>query len=223
LVSITGTLTSLEEEGASLDVETRRSLITVAREEAERLNRLVSNLLEMTRIEAGALRPAQEPCDVQEVVSAALDRLGSRLEGRPVTVDVPAVLAPMDFVLMAQVLVNLLDNALKYSGPGTPISIDAHTTAQPHGDGKNGVLEVTVADRGAGIPPEDLERVFDKFYRVHRPESVGGTGLGLAICKAIVEAHGGRIGARARPGGGAVIFFTLPLEAVSEAAGSAGP
>jgi two-component system sensor histidine kinase KdpD len=103
LVSITGTLTSLEEEDASLDDATRRSLITVAREEAERLNRLVGNLLEMTRIEAGALRPAQEPCDVQEVVSAALARVGDRLEGRPLTVDMPAALVLMDFVLMAQV------------------------------------------------------------------------------------------------------------------------
>jgi two-component system, OmpR family, sensor histidine kinase KdpD len=239
LVSITGTLTSLEEEDASLDEETRRSLITVAREEAERLNRLVGNLLEMTRIEAGALRPAQEPCDVQEVVRAALDRLGGRLEGRPVTVDVPAVLAPMDFVLMAQVLVNLLDNALKYSRPGTPIGVEAHVTAEPRDVGGapsrdvggapsrdvsgSGTLELAVADRGEGIPPEDLERIFDKFYRVHRPESVGGTGLGLAICKAIVEAHGGRIGARNRPGGGAEVFLTLPLDQAAQPAGSAVP
>jgi two-component system sensor histidine kinase KdpD len=223
LVSITGTLTSLEEEDASLDEATRRSLITVAREEAERLNRLVGNLLEMTRIEAGALRPSQEPCDVQEVVGAALDRLGGRLGGRPVMVDVPAVLVPMDFVLMAQVLVNLLDNALKYSLPGTPISVEAHVSAQPGGADGSGVMELTVADRGEGIPPEDLERIFDKFYRVHRPESVGGTGLGLAICKAIVEAHGGRIGARNRPGGGTVVFLTLPLDQAGQAAGSAAP
>jgi two-component system sensor histidine kinase KdpD len=223
LVSITGTLTTLEEGDASLDEEARRSLITVAREEAERLNRLVGNLLEMTRIEAGALRPLPEPCDVQEVVNAALDRLGDRLQGRPVAVDVPEVLAPMDFVLMAQVMVNLLDNALKYSQPGTPISIDARTTAEAADGGRDGVLEVSVADRGEGIPPEDLERVFDKFYRVHRPDSVGGTGLGLAICKAIVEAHGGRIGARARAGGGTVAFFTLPLEAAPGSAGSAVP
>jgi two-component system sensor histidine kinase KdpD len=223
LVSITGTLTSLEEEDAALDEEARRSLITVAREEAERLNRLEGNLLEMTRIEAGALHPAQEPFDVQEVVSASLERLGSRLDGRPLNVDVPAVLVPMDFVLMAQVLVNLLDNALKYSQPGTPISIEGRVMTQPQSDGKNGILEVTVADRGEGIPPEDLERVFAKFYRVHRPESVGGTGLGLAICKAIVEAHGGRIGARVRPGGGTVVFFTLPLGAAPGTAGSSEP
>jgi two-component system sensor histidine kinase KdpD len=215
LVSITGTLTSLEEDDAPLDEGSRRSLITGAREEAERLNRLVGNLLEMTRIEAGALRAAEEPCDVQEVVSAAIDRLGSRFEGRPVTIEVPAVLVPMDFVLMAQVLVNLLDNALKYSPPGTPIGVEAHVVER--------ALELALTDRGAGIPTEDLERVFDKFYRVHRPESVGGTGLGLAICKAIVEAHQGRIYARNRPGGGSVFTLTLPLDQAGQAAGSVAP
>jgi two-component system sensor histidine kinase KdpD len=215
LVSITGTLTSLDEDDASMDEGSRRSLITGAREEAERLNRLVGNLLEMTRIEAGALRAAQEPCDVQEVVSAAIDRLGSRLEGRPVTIEVPAVLAPMDFVLMAQVLVNLLDNALKYSPPGTSIGVEAHVAESG--------LKMAVTDRGTGIPPEDLERIFDKFYRVHRPDSVGGTGLGLAICKAIVEAHRGRISAQNRPGGGSVFTLTLPLDQTEQAPGSTVP
>jgi two-component system sensor histidine kinase KdpD len=215
MVSITGTLTSLEEEEATLDEATRRSLITMAREEAERLNRLVGNLLEMTRIEAGALRAAQEPCDVQEVVSAAIDRLGHRLEGRPVTIEAPAMLVPMDFVLMAQVLVNLLDNALKYSPPGTPIGVEAQVAGR--------VLKIAVTDRGAGIPPEDLEHIFDKFYRVHRPESVGGTGLGLAICKAIVEAHQGRIYAQNRPGGGSVFTLILPLDPTEQAPGSAEP
>jgi two-component system, OmpR family, sensor histidine kinase KdpD len=231
LVSITGTLTSLDEEDALLDDETRRSLIAVAREEAERLNRLVGNLLEMTRIEAGALRPAHEPCDVQEVVRTSLDRLGFRLDGRLITVDVPAILVPMDFLLMVQVMANLLDNALKYSQPGTPIGVEAHVStrsgevsgAQARENGQTGVLELAVTDRGQGIPPEDTERIFDKFYRVHRPESVGGTGLGLAICKAIVEAHGGRIQARNRPGGGTMISITLPLDHPENAARSAAP
>jgi two-component system sensor histidine kinase KdpD len=213
LVSITGTLTSLEEDDGSMDEGPRRSLITGAREEAERLNRLVGNLLEMTRIEAGALRAAQEPCDVQEVVSAAIDRLANRFEGRPVTIEVPAVLAPMDFVLMTQVLVNLLDNALKYSPPGTPIGVEAHVVDR--------TLEMAVTDRGTGIPPEDLERVFDKFYRVHRPESVGGTGLGLAICKALVEAHQGQIYAQNRAGGGIVVTLVLPLDRAGQGDGSA--
>ena len=202
LVSITGSLTSLEEDGDRIDEPTRRSLVTMAREEAQRLNRLVGNLLDMTRIEAGALKLVQEPADVQEVISAALERLQDRLAGRAVTVAAPAVMAPLDFVLIVQVLVNLLDNALKYSPPGTPIRVQAQISTD--------ALEIAVADQGYGIPPEDLGHIFDKFYRVRRPESVGGTGLGLAICKGIVEAHRGRIWAQNRPGGGTVVTLALP-------------
>ncbi len=202
LVSITGALTSLEEDGAELDEATRRNLAVMAREEAERLNHLVGNLLDMTRIEAGVLKAVAELCDVQEVISAALERLEKRLAGRPVTVDAPALLVPMDFVLMVQVLVNLLDNALKYSPADTPIEVAARLS--------DGTLEITVADRGVGVPAEDLERIFDKFYRVQRPAAGSGTGLGLAICKGIVEAHGGRIWAQNRPGGGMVVTVALP-------------
>jgi two-component system sensor histidine kinase KdpD len=212
LVAITGTLSSLEEDGACLEESAQRSLITMAREEAERLNRLVGNLLDMTRIEAGVLRATEEPCDVQEVISAALDRLGSRLDRRPVTIEAPAVLAPMDFVLMAQVLTNLLDNALKYSPPGTPIDIRARVA--------DGMLEISVLDRGFGVPKEDLGRIFDKFYRVQRAEGMGGTGLGLAICKGIIEAHRGHIWAQNRPGGGTIVTVALPREPVAADPGS---
>ncbi len=204
LVSITGTLSSLEEDGACGDNPVQRSLITMAREEAERLNVLVGNLLDMTRIEAGALRTIQEPCDVQEVINAALDRLAGRLVGREVAIDAEELLAPMDFVLMVQVLVNLVDNAVKYSPPGSPIAV----TARRVGDD----MEMAVLDRGSGVPPEDLERIFDKFYRVHRSAGAGGTGLGLAICKGIVEAQRGRIWAENRPGGGTVVTIALPYE-----------
>ena len=212
MVSITGALTSLEEDGARLDEATRHSLTVMAREEAERLNRLVGNLLDMTRIEAGALKAVEEPCDVQEVISATLERLQGRLANRPVIVDAPPVLAPMDFVLMVQVLGNLLDNALKYSPDNTPIEVTVRSTG--------GALEIAIADRGVGVPPEDLERIFDKFYRVHRPGEVSGTGLGLAICKGIVEAHRGRIWAQNRPGGGTIITMALPCEQSSSGKGS---
>ncbi len=206
LVSITGALSSLDEDGTRLDEVTRHSLIDNARDEAERLNRLVGNLLDMTRLEAGALKVAHELCDVQDVIGAALEQLGDRLGDRRVETDVPAdlPLVPMDFVLITQVLVNLLDNALKYSPPETPIEVRAHAAS--------GHLEIEVADRGIGIPPEDLARVFDKFYRVQRPGSVSGTGLGLSICRGIVEAHGGFIAAEARPGGGTAITLALPLK-----------
>lgn len=211
LVSITGALSSLQEEDIELDEATRRSLVENAREEAERLNRLVGNLLDMTRIEAGALRVAREPCDVQDVIGAALEPLDDRLRNHPLTINVPPdlPLTPMDFVLMAQVLVNVLDNALKYSPPGAPIQVLARV------DGLEARIEV--ADRGVGIPAQDLGRVFDKFYRVQQPSQVTGTGLGLSICKGIVEAHGGRIWASNRDGGGTVVTIALPLDAPGEA------
>jgi len=204
LVSITGALSSLEEDGKQLDEGTRLGLVRNARSEAERLNRLVGNLLDMTRVEAGALNLRREPCDLSDVLGAALDQLGQRLGNRQVNIslpdDLPLVL--MDFVTITQVLVNLLDNALKYSA--APIDVSAHIA--------NGHLEVSVADRGPGIPQEDLPRIFDKFYRVQHPGSVTGTGLGLSICKGLIEAHGGFIGAENRTGGGTVVTFGLPLE-----------
>jgi two-component system sensor histidine kinase KdpD len=211
LVSITGALSTLQEDDVELNQAARRSLVENAREEAERLNQLVGNLLDMTRIEAGALRVAREPCDVQDVIGAALEPLDDRLSGRPLTVDVPPdmPLVPMDFVLMVQVLVNLLDNALKYSSSGTPIEVKAQVEGSE--------ARIQVADRGMGIPADDLGRVFDKFYRVQRPGQMGGTGLGLSICRGFVEAQGGRIWAENREGGGTVITISLPLHAPGEA------
>lgn len=206
LVSITGALSSLEEDGERLDESTRRSLIENAREEAERLNRLVSNLLNMTRLEAGVLKVSQEPCDVQDVIGVVLEQLGDRPGAKQIAVTVPddLPLVPMDFVLMTQVLVNLLDNALKYSPAQAPVEVKAQVVS--------GHLEIEVTDRGIGIPPDDLQHVFDKFYRVQRPGNVSGTGLGLSIGKGIVEAHGGFIVAENRPGGGTLITVALPLK-----------
>jgi two-component system, OmpR family, sensor histidine kinase KdpD len=205
LVSITGALSSLREDGVTLDEATRKNLIDTASGEAERLNHLVGNLLDMTRVEAGAMHAAQEPCDVQDVIGSALERLQNQLLGRQVNVELPAnlPLVPMDFVLIVQVLVNLLDNAIKYSPASAPIDVCARVT--------DAHLEISVADRGVGIPPEDLVRVFDKFYRVQRPDGVIGTGLGLAICKGIVESHHGNIRAENREGGGVVVSMTLPV------------
>ena len=206
LVSITGALTSLDEQSDSLDEEDRRSLIVTAREEADRLNRLVGNLLSMTRIESGAIRLHLEPGDIQDVVGTALEQLGKRIANHQVQVNIPAdfPLVPMDFTLIVQVLVNVLENAVKYSPENSLIEISADVfDGKPH---------LHIADRGAGIPPEDLARVFDKFYRVQRPESVGGTGLGLSISKGIVEIHNGSIYANVREGGGTIVTIELPLE-----------
>jgi two-component system sensor histidine kinase KdpD len=203
LVSITGALSSLQEDGIEFDEDTRHNLIENACQEAERLNRLVGNLLDMTRIEAGALQINRELCDVQDVIGSSLEQL--ELQNHTVAVHAPFDLphVPMDFVLMVQVLTNLLDNAVKYSRSGMPVEVNAriHDT----------MLEIEVTDRGIGIPPADLVRVFDKFYRVQQPGSVIGSGLGLSICKGIIEAHGGRIWAKNREGGGTAVTFTLPL------------
>ncbi|MBE0672613.1 MAG: sensor histidine kinase KdpD [Anaerolineales bacterium] len=205
LVAITGALSALD-ENHKMDEPARNALIENARGEAERLNRLVGNLLNMTRIESGAIKLHREPGDVQDLIGTALEQLGKRAEHHQIKVNVPAnfPLISMDFTLMAQVIVNLLENAIKYSPEDSLIEVAASLV-----DSK---ARLQIADRGAGIPFEDLSRVFDKFYRVQRPESVSGTGLGLSISKGIVEAHGGQIRALNREGGGTILEVELPLD-----------
>jgi two-component system sensor histidine kinase KdpD len=208
LASITGALSSMREKTLVLDQEARDNLLETAYEESGRLNRLVGNLLNMTRIEAGAIHLKKEPCDLQDAIGAALEQLGERLARRHVNVNLPPDfnLAELDVALFEQVLVNLLDNAVKYSPSDTPIDVNVLQTGN--------AIRIEICDRGIGIPVDDLERVFDKFYRVQRPEKVSGTGLGLAICKGIIEAHGGTIKASNRPGGGTIITIILPKEIV---------
>ena len=211
LASITGVLSSLKEaaratgEYPGMDAATRAELIDTALDEAGRLNRLVANLLDMTRLEAGMIHLKREPCDLQDLIGSALSRQAERLAKRVLQVEVAEALpmVALDFVLMNQVLINLLDNAVKYSPPGTTIHVEARL--DPEG------VRISVEDDGMGIPPEDLEHVFDKFFRVQRRDGVSGTGLGLSICKGIVEAHDGRIWAENLPGGGTAVRLVLPV------------
>jgi two-component system sensor histidine kinase KdpD len=205
LVSVTGVLYSLKEEGDHLSDHARRDLVDSACSEAERLNRFVGNLLDMTRIEAGAMRPNTELCDIQDLVGCALAAVEQRIGNRYVEIQLPEdlPLVSMDLVLMTQVLVNLLDNAHKYAPAESIIEVSATTD--------NDWLSLEVADRGPGVPEHDLKRVFDKFYRIPIPEGAGGTGLGLSICKGIVEAHSGKISAENRSGGGLRIVIVLPI------------
>ncbi len=207
---VTGATSALLDKDAPQDESSRRQLLQTAHEEAQRLNRLVNNLLDMTRLEAGALRVHKEAQPIEEVVGAALNRLEDRLRGRDVQTDIdPSLpLVPLDPVFVEQVLINLLENATKYTPPGTPLEIRASARKN---DGGHGEMLIEVADRGPGVPPEDAARVFDKFYRGRESEG-GGVGLGLTICQGIVAAHGGRIWVETRPGGGASFRFTLPLE-----------
>lgn len=209
LVSITGALTSLLDEQIRLDDEARSVLLETAAEEAGRLNRLVGNLLEMTRLEAGTVRIRREPRDLQDVIGAALRQVGTRLGNRPVEIELPAVLplVPLDFVLLVHALVNLIDNAIKYSPPDSAIEIDVQMTETE--------AQIQVSDRGVGVPVEDLDHIFLKFYRAQRPSSVTGTGLGLSISKGLVEAHGGRIWAQNRSGGGTILTVALPRGATA--------
>jgi two-component system sensor histidine kinase KdpD len=205
LSSITGVLTSLRDEGEHFNHQARHELLDTACGEAERLNRFVGNLLDMTRIEAGAVRLSLETCDIQDLVGCALAALEPRINSRQVTFKMLPVMPMilMDLVLMTQVLVNLIDNSMKYSPSGSSIEITANAD--------DTWLTLDVEDSGPGVPEHDLKKVFDKFYRIPVPEGAGGTGLGLSICKGIVEAHGGKISAENRAGGGLKIEIRLPL------------
>src|SRR5947207_7253160 len=204
LTTITGAVSTILDKGSRLDDRTQKELLESAREEAERLNRLVQNLLEMTRLESGALQLRKEWHPLEEVIGAALSRLDKRLVNRRVTTHVPPdlPLVAIDDVLIDQVLVNLLDNAIKYTPAGSPIRIIA--TAMDR------AVTVEVADRGPGLPRGEEDKVFEKFYRGQQAGG-RGAGLGLAICQGIVQAHGGRIWAQNLPEGGVAFLFTLPL------------
>jgi two-component system sensor histidine kinase KdpD len=206
LTVVTGAAAALLDPSAPKDPEQRRELLETIHEEGQRLNRLVRNLLDMTRLEAGTLRVHKELQPIEEVIGAALDRTEDRLRGRQVSTHVPddLPLVPLDAVLIEQVLINLIENATKYTPPETPIDVAASAS--------DGVMQVDVADRGPGVAPQDADRVFEKFYRAR--EAGGGVGLGLTICRGIVKAHGGRIWVEPRAGGGASFRFTLPLEAI---------
>ena len=203
LATITGAATTILENGAKLNDRTRQGLLESVREEAERLNRLVQNLLEMTRLESGALQLRKEWHPLEEIIGAALSRLGKELGDRHVETRVPPdlPLVPIDDVLIEQVLVNLLDNAVKYTPGGSPIRIMATATDE--------AVTVEVADHGPGLPRGEEDRVFEKFYRA--TPGGRGAGLGLAICQGIVRAHGGNIWAQNLPEGGVAFLFTLPL------------
>jgi two-component system sensor histidine kinase KdpD len=203
LAVITGAASTLLESAPQVDSRARHDLTKTILEEAERLNRLIRNLLDMTRLESGAVKVNREWLPLEEVVGAALNRLEPRLAHRDVQVSLPSALplVPVDAVLLEQVLINLLENAVKYSQG--PIEIAASL--------QSGEVLVEVADRGPGIPAGEEERVFEKFHRAVREGSPGGVGLGLAICRGIVTAHGGRIWAQNREGGGVQFRFTLPM------------
>ena len=211
LASIEGAASSLLQDGASLPGEVRQELTEAILEESRRMTRLVANLLDMVRVEAGTMAVRKQWQPLEESLGVALMRLEARLRHHPVDVDLPPdlPLVPIDELLIEQVFINLLENAAKYCPEGTPVTVTA--TRQMD------AVIVTVADRGPGVPEPEQERVFEKFHRAAMAGAdderhVGGAGLGLTICRGIIAAHGGRIWVEPVAGGGAAFRFVLPLQ-----------
>lgn len=204
IAAITGAASSLLDTSTSANEAARLELTQSIQSAAGRLNRLVENLLDMSRLESGRLQFKRDWCDVSEIIGVAVKSMGQELGERPLTIDaarsLPLIQA--DFVLLEQVLVNLLDNACHYTPAGTPITITARQQEQ--------TLEVSIRDSGEGIPADELERIFDKFYRLSGT-AAGGTGLGLSISRGLIEAHGGSLSAENAAGGGAQFIIRLPL------------
>jgi two-component system, OmpR family, sensor histidine kinase KdpD len=218
LTSIKAAASSLLQQDVYWDEEERRGFAQTIEHEADRLNRLVGNLLDMSRIEEGALKPEKEQYSLVALVQDVLGRLEPLLAGRLVHMHLPSdlLLVEVDYLHLDQVLTNLMENAVRYTPPESPIDVSAKR------EGEQVIL--SVADRGPGVPLAEMTRIFDKFYRVQRRRSGGlaqgsvsaalpspaGSGLGLAVCKGLAEANGGHIQAELREGGGLVVSVTLP-------------
>jgi two-component system sensor histidine kinase KdpD len=208
LAAILGSASALESFGPQGDARASRELVATIREESERLASYIGNVLELTRIRSGQIRPRLEMVELSDIVDTALRRRRKALEGRAVTVDLPPDLPmlKLDLFLMEHALGNVLDNAAKYTPPGSGLRVSASVR------GAEVVLDVT--DGGDGIRAEDLGRIFDPFYRGAAPhgQPPSGTGLGLAICRAFIEANGGSVMAVSHgPGQGATLRMRLPV------------
>jgi len=205
LATIKAAVTSLRSGEISLDAAAQQDLQAVIEEETDHLNQLVGNLLSMSRLEAGALRPQRSWNVLAEIVNTVLRRMQPDIKNHRLVVSVSEdlPLVPVDFTLMEQVFTNLVSNSIKYSPAGSLIRIQAQLLAKQS-------LLVQVSNQGPPVPVQHLERIFDKFYRITAADRVTGTGLGLSICKGIIEAHGGRIWAENLTDG-FVFKFTLPL------------
>ena len=204
LAAITGSATALRDDSSALGNDQRAVLLDTICVEAERMERLVRNILDVVRLESGGMQPKREWVPVEEIVGAALSRLARRIGERAVVVEIPVdlPLVPVDPVLLEQVIVNLVENVLQHTDREGPLEIGAAVA--------DGFVEVEVRDRGPGFPPGSEARIFEKFYR-GPGATPGGSGLGLAVCRGILTVHGGTIEARNRPGGGAVFRLRLPV------------
>jgi two-component system sensor histidine kinase KdpD len=189
------------------DSEARRELLAAVDEEAELLNYLVGNLLNMSRIESGAMKPNRQWNMLVEIVEGVRGRMHRALSRNTLRLEIPddLPLVPVDYQQIEQVFTNLLSNSVKYAPAGSEIVVSARRS-------RPDTVEVWVTNQGPAVTPEHLDRIFDKFFRITNAERVTGTGLGLSICKGIVEAHGGRIWAENLPEG-FTFKLTLPVTA----------
>jgi two-component system sensor histidine kinase KdpD len=205
LAAIKASVSSLRSGDVEWKSDARVDLLTTVEEEIDHLNMLVGNLLDMSRIEAGALQPQKKPNMLAEIVNAVSGRMRSQLQGYQLVINVPddLLLVNVDFIQMEQVFSNLLINSLKYSPVGSTITITAKPKDMHY-------LHILLTNQSPPVPATDLDRIFDKFYRIDPSEKITGSGLGLSICKGIIEAHGGTIWAENLPNGLA-FHFTIPL------------
>ena len=205
LATIKASVTGLHSGTVDWDTEARQDLLSVIEEETDHLNLLVGNLLDMTRLETGALKPLRKWNSLPEIVNTVIQRMHLTVQKHMIKLSLPPdlPLAPVDYIQMEQVFTNLISNSVKYAPQGTTIEIQICTRPDQ-------TLLVQVRNQGPAVADEHLERIFDKFYRITAADKVTGTGLGLSICKGIIEAHGGRIWAENAPGW-FVFNFTLPL------------
>ena len=212
LAAILGAAGTLRGFARGLDDEGKVDLLSTIIEELERLNRFIANLLDMTRLEAGSIKPNTSPQDIGEIVGTALERANKILARHNIEVEIAAdlPLLELDPVLFEQALFNLLDNAAKYAPPETTVRVQAWQ--------EENKVKLRVLDEGAGIPPDEIDLIFDKFHRAHKLDQVrAGTGLGLAISRGFVEAMGGSVSAANRSDrSGAVFTITLPIPKPAE-------
>jgi two-component system sensor histidine kinase KdpD len=204
LSTIKAAASSLRGRQVSWDSPASAELISAIDDEADHLNLLVGNLLDMSRIESGALKPKREWNILPEIIGTVLGRMKHLTVEHKIQIDVPETLplVPVDYVQMEQVFTNLVSNSLKYAPANTRVCIRAQVEGE--------IIHVQVSNQGPQVLPEHLERIFDKFYRITAADRVTGTGLGLSICKGIIEAHGGHIWAE-NVSDGLAFNFTLPL------------
>jgi len=205
LTAIKASVTSLLDRSVHWDTASQQEFLQAIDEETDRLARMVDNLLDLSRIESGALRPDKAWYDVAELLADVANRLKGVAAQHDLRVDLEPnlPLACFDYVEIAQVLMNLAENAVKYTAPQTRIVLSARRASD--------VIEFAVSDTGPGIQPHDVSRLFEKFYRVNGTSQVNGSGIGLTISKGLVEAHGGHIWVESRPDEGTTVRFTIPF------------